>query len=377
MNRIYLDNAASTPVLPGVRDFMIRALHEDLGNPSGIHGHGRAQRSKIESARATVASRLKASIGEIFFTSGGTESNNTILRCAQECLDIEHFVSSPTEHPCVINTLKYLQDKRGVKVTWLDVDRQGFPDLDHLKRVLQQSSAKTMVSLMHANNEMGTMIDLYEVGALCGAFGALFHTDTVQTVGHDRFDLESMNISFLSASAHKFHGPKGSGILYCNSDNLVESLLKGGAQERSMRAGTENVVNIAATAMALEHMEDHLEEYKAHVLGLRERLKSGIERIFPDAEFNGDQESRFLYTLLSVGFAPTPMTDMLIPLLDIEGISVSGSSACSSGAEQKSRIIEAIKPNSLQKTIRFSFSHDNTVEEIDQTLSVLERVLEK
>lgn len=374
MNRVFFDNAATTPLSPEVRETMLEAMNSLYGNPSSIHAEGRAARAAIEQARKKIANTIGASIGEIFFTSGGTESNNTALKCAVRDLGVQRIVSSPIEHHCVLHSLDTLAQHDGLAVEYLPLNSKGEISLSDIQSLLENDGRKTMVSLMHANNEIGTMIDLEAVSALCQSYGALFHTDTVQTMGYYPFDLSKVQISFLSGSAHKMHGPKGIGFLYINSNNLIKPFIDGGSQERNMRGGTENLFGIIGLARAMELAYEHLETNAPYIRQLRDDLKAKLAATFTDITFNAAPEQGH-YKLLSVNFPPSDRSELLLLNLDINGISVSGGSACTSGAEAGSHVIAAIAGESDRKTIRFSFSHYNTREEIDFLMEKLKEIL--
>ncbi|MCO6489559.1 MAG: cysteine desulfurase [Phaeodactylibacter sp.] len=374
MKRIYFDNAATTPLADEVIETMARAMQVTFGNPSSIYAEGRAARAAIEQARKEVAHHLGASIGEIFFTSGGTESNNMALKCAVRDLGVQRIISSPIEHHCVLHSLDSLERLGQVERVAVRLDAQGHPDRAHLEELLKSSDKKTMVSLMHSNNEVGAMIDLQETGELCKENGALFHSDTVQTIGYYPIDVSKTPISFLSGSAHKFYGPKGVGFIYINSDNIIKPYVDGGAQERNMRGGTENIYGILGLAKALSLAYDNLEERRRKVTDVRNYMKAQLEANFDNLQFNGDPENGH-YKLLSVAFPPSDKADLLLLSLDIAGVSVSGGSACSSGADAGSHVIEALKGAPDRKTIRFSFSHNNTREEVDQVVAKLKEIL--
>jgi cysteine desulfurase len=374
MNRIFFDNSATTPLEPRVLDTMTEALRDNYGNPSSIHAEGRRARAAIEQARKTVAGYLNCSIGEIFFTSGGTEANNMALKNAVRDLGVARIISSPIEHHCVLHSLATLEKTAHIQVDWVRVDATGRPELDHLAELLAGSEAKTLVSLMHANNEIGTRIDLDAVAQLCQDGGAYLHCDTVQTVGYYPIDLETTPLSFMSGSAHKFHGPKGVGFIYINNDNQIQPYLDGGAQERNMRGGTENLYGIVGLAEALRLAYEELPERRAHISGLRERLWNGLRAAVPDVELNGDWENGH-YKLLSVSFPPSAKADLLLLNLDMAGISASGGSACSSGVDVGSHVLDHLHPGSPRKTIRFSLSHFNTPEEVDRVVAELRKIL--
>ena len=374
MKRIYFDHAATTPVDPQVAEVMKEAMLQYTGNPSSIHNEGRSARAAIEQARKTVAEYLGASIGEIFFTSGGTESNNMALKCAVRDLGIERVISSPLEHHAVLHVLDRLSAAGEVEVEHVQLDDRGRVDMADLEQRLQSGDKKTMVSLMYANNEIGTMIDLQAVGELCQAHSALFHSDTVQTIGYFPIDLSKTYVSFLTGAGHKFHGPKGVGFIYINGDNLIQPYIDGGAQERNMRGGTENIYGILGLAKALELSHEQMEERRRAITEVRDYLKGRLQASFDDLTFNGDADGGH-YKVLSVAFPPSDKADMLLLNLDIAGISVSGGSACSSGADAGSHVISALKGDSPRKTIRFSFSHHNTKAEADEVVAKLEDIL--
>ena len=375
MDRIYFDNAATTIIDPRVIEEMINTLQNDFGNPSSIYAEGRKSRSIIEQARKTVAKLINASIGEIFFTSGGTESNNMALKCAVRDLQVTHFVSSKIEHHCVLHSLERLKGEGLAKVTFLDVDSNGNPNLDQLDKVLSDSNEKTMVSIMHANNEIGTMIDLDQVSQICQEHQALFHTDSVQTMGYYPIDVDKTKINFLSGSAHKFHGPKGVGFIYINGDNIIHPYIDGGSQERNMRAGTENIHGIVGLAKALELSYGNLPDKKAKILSVRDYMADRLSSTFSNLKFNGGFPENGHYKVLSVSFPPSPKTDLLLLNLDIAGISVSGGSACSSGVDTGSHVMNALNEDPNRKTIRFSFAHYNTKEEVDFVINKLKELL--
>ena len=375
MSRIYLDNAATTPLSPTVIEAMTEVMRTNFGNPSSIHDEGRRARVLIENARKTVAEAIGASIGEIFFTSGGTESNNTALRQSVRCLGVRRIITSPTEHHAVLHVLDALCKGGEVEQILLDVDERGRISYSQLEDVLQASSVPTLVSLMHANNEIGTMIDLDRVAEICAETKAYFHSDTVQTLGYFPIDVSRTQISFMNGAAHKFYGPKGVGFLYINGENIIDPLLLGGAQERNMRAGTENLYGIVGMAAALREATEQMAERRAHISRLRSYLMQGILEQIPGAQILGDYDGQYHYKTLAVRFPASPVADILQLKLDIAGISVSGGSACSSGADAGSHVFEAISKNATDKMIRFSFSHHNTMEELDTTLRTLRTAL--
>jgi cysteine desulfurase len=374
MNRIFFDNAATTPLDETVLEVMLDTMRHNNGNPSSIHADGRKARAAIEQARKQIAKHLNASIGEIFFTSGGTESNNTALKCSVRDLGVRRIISAPTEHHCVLHSLEAIEKTGEVEVVYVKLDEKGRVAVNDFEKLLQDKAKKTLVSLMHANNEIGTMIDLDEISGLCRQYGALFHTDTVQTMGYYPIDVSKTKISFLSGSAHKFHGPKGIGFLYVNGENIIKPFIDGGAQERNLRGGTENLYGIVGLAKALELAYENMDSRREQILEVRNYLQQQLAAHFDDIQFNGDWQHGH-YKLLSVSFPPSPKSEMLLFNLDIAGISVSGGSACSSGADQGSHVIAALHGDPERTTIRFSLSHLNTKEEVDVVVEKLQAVL--
>ncbi|MEM9837046.1 MAG: cysteine desulfurase family protein [Bacteroidota bacterium] len=375
MNRIFLDNSATTPLDPLVLETMAETMRSTFGNPSSIHAEGRQARAAIEAARKTVAQHLNCSIGEIFFTSGGTEANNMALKNAVRDLGVTHIISSPLEHHCVLHCLDTLRDHQQVKISMVKVDQQGHVDLDDLKELITSTpAAKTLVSLMHANNEVGTLLPIEKVAAICEERGALFHCDTVQTMGYYPIDLDATRINFLAGSAHKFYGPKGVGFIYINNDNIIKPYLDGGAQERNMRAGTENIYGIVGLAKALDLAYEQLEERKAKIRQLRDYLAVQLDHAIPGVEFNGDPIEGH-YKILSASFPQSDKGDLLLMNLDMAGVSASGGSACSSGIDVGSHVVGHLHPDSLRHTIRFSFSHHNTRAEVDYLVNKLKGML--
>jgi len=372
--RIYLDNAATTPIRPEVVEAMTAAIQNNFGNPSSIHTEGRQVRALLEKARKSVANCLGASIGEIFFTSGGTEANNMALKCAVRDLGVQHVISSKLEHHCVLHSLDTLEKFNQVKISYLDNDEYGRIDMDHLERLLNESQVKTMVSVMHANNEIGTLNDIEAIGRLCKDKGALFHSDTVQTVGHYPIDLSKTHIDFLSGASHKFHGPKGVGILYISNRNMIGPYIDGGAQERNMRGGTENVYGIVGFEKAITLAYDNLADKISYIQSLKDQMIKGLKEMYPDVIIQGCPESS-LYTVLNAAFPPHDKSEMMLMLMDIYGISASGGSACSSGSEKVSHVIEAIQTPPGYRAVRFSFSYQNTPEEIEKTLEILGKII--
>ncbi|MCU0471668.1 MAG: cysteine desulfurase [Arcicella sp.] len=376
MNRIYLDNAATTPIDKAVIEAMLPMMETNFGNPSSIHGHGREVRSAIERARKTIAGLLNTSPAEITFTSGGTEADNMAIVRSIEQFGITHAITSPLEHHAVLHTLEYLAGKGKIKLHLVDLDEKGHINLNHLEELLRDNP-KTLVSLMHGNNEVGNLLDMEAVGQLCEDYGAIFHSDTVQTMGHYRHDLQQLKVDFLVGAAHKFHGPKGVGFLYINAKNKIQPLIHGGSQERNMRGGTENVYGIVGMAKALEiaysgmeshrkHVED-LKQRMIHVEDLKQRMIIKLRQNVEGIQFNGDSENleKSLYTVLNVSFPASDEGDMFLFNLDINKISASGGSACTSGTDIGSHVLTALNASPERPSVRFSFSKYNTADDID------------
>lgn len=372
--RIYFDNAATTAMDSEVFDEMAKVMKEYYGNPSSIHAHGREVRTLIEKARKTIANLLKVSPAEIFFTSGGTEADNMAIRNGIEGYGITHAISSPLEHHAVLHTLEELQKSKGLQLSMLDVDSKGNVNLEQLEELLK-NSPRSFVSLMHANNEIGTLLDIERVSELCQKYDAIFHCDTVQTMGHYTHDLSKIHVDFVTCAAHKLHGPKGVGFLYINHNVKIKPLLFGGAQERNMRGGTENVYGIVGLAKALEMAYADMEEHQNYVQGLKSYMMERLSETIPGCSFNGEIEpAKSLYTVLNVCFPKMDMADMLLFNLDIAGISASGGSACSSGTNIGSHVLTAIGSHPDHPSVRFSFSKNNTKEEIDIVVSKLQEL---
>ncbi len=371
--RVYLDNAATTPMDPLVIEAMHEVMTNCYGNPSSIHTHGRQAKTYIEKARKSVAQLLNISPSEIFFTGGGTEADNLIIRKAVCDLGVTVIITTPLEHHAVGHTAEELARQfPNVKVEYVQLDKMGHIDYNHLESLLQiHSEQKVLVSLMHANNEIGTMIDLPKVSQLCRQYNALFHSDTVQTMAHFRFDLQANPIDFVTCSAHKFHGPKGSGFVYINSNNKISPMITGGAQERNMRAGTENIYGIVGLQKAFEIAHEHMEEHQQHVKGLKNYMIEELQKIIPGVQFNGDISENSLYTVLNVQFPHSAHDEMFLMRLDIMGVCASGGSACSSGSSVGSHVLAALGVDKTKPNIRFSFSRFTTKEEIDFTLNIL------
>lgn len=363
--QVYFDNAATTAIDPEVVRVMVETMENDYGNPSSIHAKGRQVKTIVEKARKTVAGLINASPAEIFFTSGGTEADNFAIVRSIKDHDLTHAISSPLEHHAVLHTLEALEKEGRIKLSLLDVDAQGHIDIDQLAQLLA-NSPRSLVSLMQANNEIGTMTDIQRVGELCKEHHALFHSDTVQSMGHFTHDMQQLPANFINGAAHKFHGPKGVGFLFIRQDTKINPMIYGGAQERNMRGGTENVYGIVGLARALELSYAHMEEHRNYIQGLKDYMIARLRSEIADIRFNGDLDpANSLYTVLNVSFPCTDMADMMLFSLDIEGICASGGSACSSGSDIGSHVLSAIKSDPDRPCVRFSFSRFNTREEID------------
>src|SRR5687768_7888336 len=375
MSRIYFDNAATTALDKEVLDAMLPYMTTHFGNPSSIYSYGRESRLAIESARKTVAKLLNAHPGEIFFTSGGTESNNTAILSAIRDLGCKHIISSPIEHHAVLHTVEHYGCGDGVSYSYVKLLPDGHVDLEDLKEQLASHEERCLVSLMHANNEIGNLLDIDAVGNLCKKYNAIFHSDCVQTVGHYHLDLRKTPVHSISAAGHKFHGPKGVGILYVNDNVKIKPFIFGGGQERNMRAGTENLYGIVGFAKALELAMANYEKESEYILSLKTYMTEQLRKKIKGVEFNGDQEGKCLYTVLSAAFPKTEKSEMILFNLDINNICVSGGSACSSGADQGSHVIRTINNNPNLVTVRFSFSKYNTKEEIDVVVEKLKELI--
>ena len=362
---VYLDNAATTPLDPEVFEAMRPFLMNDFGNPSSTHSHGRKVRAAIESARKQVAALLSCTPGEVIFISGGTEADNTIIASGIRTYGLKHIISSPIEHHAVTHTIAQM-GRAGVQQHMVELDKTGHVDLDHLKSLLKEFP-HSLVSLMHANNELGNLLDIEKVAEMCDEHGAFFHSDTVQTVGHYRHNLQKLKVCGVAGAAHKFHGPKGIGFMYVRKGRKIDPFLHGGAQERNMRGGTENVYGIVGLANALEIAYGDMDEHQRHITKLKSHMIERLRAELPGVTFNGDSANldRSLYTVLNVSLPESDDNDMLLFNLDLQGISASGGSACSSGASTGSHVLGALYPGSKRGAVRFSFSKYNTLQDID------------
>ena len=371
----YFDNAATTPLDPEVLEAMLPFLSQHYGNPSSLHGPGRQVRAAIENARKTVAHLINAAPAEISFTSGGTEADNYAAFGSVRTLGLRHAITSPLEHHAVLHPLQVLAASGEIELHYLRHDAQGAFDLAHLEGLLV-SQPRAFVSLMHANNEIGNLNDIAAIGDLCARHDAVFHTDTVQTMGHYRHDVQQLKNHFLVGSAHKFHGPKGVGFLYTRSGVRVSPLIHGGSQERNVRSGTENVYGIVGLAKALEIAVRDLAAHQAHVQGLKTRFVERLRAEVADVRFNGCSAvaDRSLYTVLSVSLPPSAISEMLLFNLDISKVAASGGSACTSGAQAGSHVLEALGGDPDRATVRFSMSKMNTEAEVDYAVEALAKL---
>lgn len=378
MAGIYLDNAATTALDPEVFEAMKPYMLNHYGNPSSIHSHGREVRTAIEKSRRTIAELLNTSPSEIFFTSGGTEADNTALRCSIEQKGIKKVLTSKIEHHAVLHTLQHLEKAGQISLDYVALDENGSVELDDLKDWLAKNP-DSLVSLMHGNNEIGNILDIEEVSWLCKQYNAVFHSDTVQTMAHYNHDLQKIKAQHIVGAAHKFHGPKGVGFLYINNEHKIHPFIHGGAQERNMRGGTENVYGIVGLAKAMEIAYRDMEEHQNHIQGLKDRMIQKLKAKVEGVDFNGlsANQDKSLYTVLNVCLPPSDMSDMLLFNLDIKGISASGGSACSSGSDVGSHVIAELGKASERPNVRFSFSKYNTAEDIDKAVDALSEIYEK
>jgi len=375
MERIYFDNAATTPLDPRVLEAMMPYLTTHFGNPSSIYSYGRESRLAIETARKKIAGILHANPGEIFFTSGGTESSNTAIIAAVRDLHCKKILTSAIEHHATMHTVEHLARTGEVSLEYIPLLPDGHIDIGALEQLLIGSPEKCLVTLMHANNEIGNITDIQTVGRLCEKYNAVFHSDTVQTVGHFPFNLHELPVHFITGAAHKFHGPKGTGILYVSDKIKISPLVHGGSQERNMRAGTENVAGIVGFARALELATEQYEEDSKYIRSLKEYMMSELQARIPSVSFNGDPSGQSLYTVLSVQLPRSDKSEMLLFNLDINNICASGGSACTSGADAGSHVIRGLGKHEDGVTVRFSFSRSNTKEEVDRVIGILQTIM--
>jgi len=374
MERIYFDNAATTPLDKEVADAMYQVMLHEYGNPSSTHATGRTVRTIIEECRRTIAKLINCSPGEIFFTSGGTEADNMAIRKTVEDFKIQNIITSAIEHHAVSHTIEELAHAGLVKMHLVKLTENGHIDYTDLENLLQ-NNPNALVSLMHANNEIGNLLDAERVGNLCEQYKAFFHSDTVQTIGHYPIDVQKLKVHFIACAAHKFHGPKGVGFIYVSSNAKIHPFITGGAQERNMRGGTENVYGIVGLTKALEKAYANLDEEMAHISSLKKYMIEQLKANIPGIQFNGDAEGNSLYTVLNTSFPPSPIGEMLLFKLDIAGVSVSGGSACSSGSDVGSHVLKALNADRNRAAVRFSFAKQNTKTEVDQVIAALVEML--
>ena len=374
---VYLDNAATTPIAPEVIEAMLPVLKNGFGNPSSSHSFGRQSKALLEVSRRSIAKHLNCQPSEIIFTSGGTEADNMALNSSVNEMGVTHIITSCLEHHAIGHTADSIQKSGRARISCVKVDGKGNIDLEDLERLLR-TDEKTLVSLMHANNEIATLLPIKRVSELCRKHNALFHSDTVQTMGHYAFDLKELDIDFITCAAHKFHGPKGTGFLYVNKKVKVGSMIHGGAQERGFRGGTENVYGIVGLAKAMDLAYEDVTAHQKHVQELKTYMINELHNYFDDIQFHGETApDKSLYTVLNVCFPRTEKAGMLLFTLDLKGVAVSGGSACSSGASKGSHVLEAINADMTRPNARFSFSRYTTKEEIDFAMEQVKSVFEK
>lgn len=381
MRKVYLDNAATTQVREEVIERMQEALAQNFGNPSSTHSFGRSAKTAIEQARKTVAKYLNAQASEIIFTSGGTEADNMILRSAVRDLGVKTIITSRIEHHAVLHTAEALADQYNIKLEFVRLDECGNPDYGHLEELLEESDGKVLVSLMHVNNEIGNLLDADRVAELCEKHGALFHSDSVQSIGHFPWDVQQTKVHFLAAAAHKFHGPKGVGFAYIRKNTGLQPLIIGGAQERGYRAGTEGFHNIVGLETAMICAYENLEEEKRHIQELKDYFIKKIKASIPGAKFNGHCENpeSSTYTLVNVCLPFDEQKAMMLLFhLDLKGIACSKGSACQSGSSQASHVLQELQSEEDQKrpSLRFSFSKFTSREDLDYVVEVLKEFME-
>jgi len=375
VKQIYFDNAATTPVRELVVDRMSEVLKSSFGNASSSHSFGRSSKSIIEQSRKNIASHFNVSAGEIVFTSGGTEADNLVLRSAARDLDVKHFITSKIEHHAVLHTLQQLKREYNVEVSYVKLLENGEIDFNYLEQLLKGFD-KTLVSLMHVNNEVGNLLDLERTASLCKANNSLLHTDSVQSIGHYTIDLSKIPVDFLAASAHKFHGPKGVGFAFIRKNSGVKPLIIGGEQERGLRAGTESIHNIIGLESALNFAYANLEEESNYIQDLKNYFITELKKAIPNVKFNGfsSNQDKSTYTIVNVALPiNSAKGDMLLFQLDLEGIACSKGSACQSGSYKGSHVLaEILSDEDLKKpSLRFSFSIYNTKKEVDKVINVL------
>ncbi len=376
MEQVYLDNAATTPLRKEVADAMANVLRNEFGNPSSTHSYGRSSKALIESSRKKIAGLFNVEASEIIFTSGGTEADNMIIKSCVRDLGVTRIITSRIEHHAVLHSIDELQKHYSLEIDYVNVHKNGVIDQNHLKDLLKNSSDKTLVTLMHVNNEIGNKLDLKRVAQLCKEHGALFHSDTVQSVGHFHLDFNDIPIDFAAASAHKFHGPKGIGFAFIRKSSSIKPLIHGGEQERGLRAGTEPVHQIVGLTKALEMAYENLEDETTYIQSIKSYCIEQLESHFSEVKFNGASNDleQSTYTILNVCLPISPdRSSMLLFQLDLKNIACSKGSACQSGSTGTSHVLqEILSDEDLQKpSIRFSFSKYTTRKDIDHTIQVL------
>ena len=381
MKKIYFDNAATTEISKKVISEMMKAMKVNYGNPSSTHSHGRNSKAILELSRKTIAEKFNVNPKEIIFTSGGTESNNMIIKAVVTAQNIERIISTKIEHKAVLNSIESIAKERDIKILFLDVDEFGLPNKQQLIEHLENSNKKTLVSLMHINNETGTMIDLEEFGKICKSNNALFHSDTVQTIGHYNIDLDKIDIDFMTCSAHKFHGPKGVGFAYIKNGQTVKPFIEGGAQERGYRGGTESIHNIVGLKTAIDISYENLENDSKKVKELKDHFIKTVMKRIPETKINGKHninESSYAILNLCLPIKSDKKT-ILNFKLDLAGISCSSGSACQSGSSQPSHVLsEMLSDDDMKKiSLRFSFSKFNTIKEVDYVVEFLKNFVEE
>ena len=381
MNKIYFDNAATTEISEKVISEMMKAMKVNYGNPSSTHSHGRNSKAILELSRKTIAEKFNVNPKEIIFTSGGTESNNMIIKTVVIAQNIERIISTKIEHKAVLNSIESIAKERGITILFLDVDEYGLPNKQQLIEYLENSDEKTLVSLMHINNETGTMIDLEEFGKICKSNNALFHSDTVQTIGHYNIDLDKINIDFMTCSAHKFHGPKGVGFAYIKNGQTVKPFIEGGAQERGYRGGTESIHNIVGLKTAIDISYENLENDSKKVKELKDHFIKTVMKRIPETKINGKHNiNESSYAILNLCLPINSDKKTILNFkLDLAGISCSSGSACQSGSSQPSHVLsEMLSDDDMKKiSLRFSFSKFNTINEVDYVVEFLKNFIEE
>ena len=379
MKKIYFDNAATTQISNEVVSVMSDVMKNNFGNPSSTHSFGRSSKALLELSRKYISEKLNVTPSEIIFTSGGTESNNMIIKSVVESLNVKRIISTKIEHKAVLNSIETITKNKKLSLVFLDVDSFGNPDINHLIKLLESSDDKTLVSLMHINNEIGTMINLNSYGEICESYGALFHSDTVQTIGHYDLDLSKTKIDFITCSAHKFHGPKGVGFIYVKNGTNLIPFIEGGGQERGMRGGTESIHNIAGLKKAFELSYESLQRDSEYVLKIKKHFINSIKKSIPEVKINGNfSENNSSYAILNLCLPISVDKKTLLNFkLDLAGIACSAGSACQSGSSKPSHVLsELLSKNEMEKiSLRFSFSKYNSVEEVDYVIEFLKKFI--